>query len=644
MPKIRIKQSPTGNIPVPDNMSNGVGIPEFNRTLQPVDRSRANIEAERGETAVADFDNDGTLEHMNIGGKRHVEGGTPLDVPDNTFIFSDTKDMRMSGPLVKFFGKNADRKKGYTPAEIAKQYDLSKFKADGDDPNSDPITKRTADLMQSNFEGKLGQLAFLQEAKKGFPTGIPEIAMQFAQSVMPQGMGDHQAPTPGYSPDQAPAFAFGGDYTVDPYKGSKSKTPTGMSNAYNLNPDALAQWEQAIPGISKLSNTDAQGKMYDYMLQYEPQKVKSMWSQYGLTKQGMGNADLKKMTTDGKFNNNVLDDTGNLKNLRGAYTDGMFGARQFDPSHDWGNQDLDHATGEGNAITNKPLSTPPQLANSASPTGFATPPDFHSTSDTTPTGELAPDRWSQEEALSKRLRLKKYLPYIDTPDIETAHPAFYDPGRELAANQESTNAQLQFNAESGNYAQQRANASMIAGQGASAAANTIAKYDNMNVGAANQFAAEDAQVMNNYAATKAKNNTDLYNGTVIANQQYDNAVTAADDDILRARTNAWNNRSQMELMNKTNKNYHIDPETGSMQFTPTGKNVFTGNGSSGASPGLSMESYPSLYAHYLSLIGDPETARKEALLAIRGDRETQTFNGSNPIAASTRVTRYSGEQ
>ena len=53
-----------------------------------VPRDEANIEAEKGETAYGDFDGDGLLEHKDIPGKLHKDGGTPLKVPEGTFIFS----------------------------------------------------------------------------------------------------------------------------------------------------------------------------------------------------------------------------------------------------------------------------------------------------------------------------------------------------------------------------------------------------------------------------------------------------------------------------------------------------------------------------------------------------------------------------
>ena len=159
--------------PMPKTKSEEVG-----KTIPEVPREEANIEAEKGETVYADVDGDGMYEHMNIGGKRHTEGGTPLNVPEGSFIFSDTAKMRIKdGETLKNFGLS-ERKGGYTPAEIAKKYDINKYKAIVEDPTSDYTQKNTAQMMIKNYQRKLAELALVQEEMKGFPQGIPKMAME----------------------------------------------------------------------------------------------------------------------------------------------------------------------------------------------------------------------------------------------------------------------------------------------------------------------------------------------------------------------------------------------------------------------------------------------------------------------------------
>jgi hypothetical protein len=146
-------------------------------TLLPVDRKDANLEAERGETAIVNID--GIPAHFKIGGKRHSKGGTPLNLPDNSFIFSDTAKMKIKDPIMLAQFGMVPKPSGYTPAEIAKKYDINKYRQLLADPNTDTIDTKTAEIMISNCNMKLAKLALLQESMKGFPQGIPVIAMPY---------------------------------------------------------------------------------------------------------------------------------------------------------------------------------------------------------------------------------------------------------------------------------------------------------------------------------------------------------------------------------------------------------------------------------------------------------------------------------
>lgn len=160
---------------------------EVRDTLQPVARDGANLEAERGETAMVNID--GIPAHFKIGGKRHSEGGTPLNLPDNSFIFSDTAKMKIKDPIMLAQFGMVPKKSGYTPAEIAKKYDINKFRQVLADPNSEDVDRSTAELMISNYNMKLAKLALVQESSKGFPQGIPVVAMPY---VMASGMNPEE--------------------------------------------------------------------------------------------------------------------------------------------------------------------------------------------------------------------------------------------------------------------------------------------------------------------------------------------------------------------------------------------------------------------------------------------------------------------
>ena len=154
---------------------------ENTRYLKQVPRDEANLEAEKGESAFGDINEDGFPEHMLIGGKRHSNGGTPLNLPDGTFIFSDTASMKIKDPkILAKFGKKTG---SFTPAELAKPYDINKYRKILEDPNSDKVDKKSAELMIKNINMKLGALAIAQESKKGFPQGVPEVARPYMEAM-----------------------------------------------------------------------------------------------------------------------------------------------------------------------------------------------------------------------------------------------------------------------------------------------------------------------------------------------------------------------------------------------------------------------------------------------------------------------------
>jgi len=194
MKKIKINKLPKGFHRMPDgtimrDSDHKKMMAGGESTLRAAPRDAANLEAEKGETVVTDLDKNKIPEKYNIGGKKHSEGGTPLNLPPKSFIFSDHKSMAIKGDELKKFIPGTS-KKSMTPAQISK---LKKFDMSADnevlkDENADAMAKATAERnIQSKLVG-LGELAMAQESKKDFETGIPEIALPFLkrQGVTPE--------------------------------------------------------------------------------------------------------------------------------------------------------------------------------------------------------------------------------------------------------------------------------------------------------------------------------------------------------------------------------------------------------------------------------------------------------------------------
>lgn len=153
------------------------------KTITKVPREEANLEAEGGETVLT-FDPSGYPLFYEIKGPRHSQNGVPLNLPDDSFIFSDTASMKISDPnILQMFGKKA-KKGGYTPADLSKQYlNINKYREVLQDKDSDKIEIKTAQLMIKKSIYKLGALALAQESKKGFPQGIPVAAKYYMEEA-----------------------------------------------------------------------------------------------------------------------------------------------------------------------------------------------------------------------------------------------------------------------------------------------------------------------------------------------------------------------------------------------------------------------------------------------------------------------------
>lgn len=190
MAKIKINKN---SLPKGFTVRNGKVIKTYaaggatsSNTLKPVDREAANLEAEKGEVALTDTSGDGVFELYNIGGKRHNEGGTPLSLPDQSFIYSDTRGMLLTKDEMKSLG--IEQKKRITPAKAAKKFPLNKYIETLEDETSDKIAVETAEQMINKNKIMLSQIAFIQESKKDFENGLPLAAFPYlmAKGVDPQ--------------------------------------------------------------------------------------------------------------------------------------------------------------------------------------------------------------------------------------------------------------------------------------------------------------------------------------------------------------------------------------------------------------------------------------------------------------------------
>jgi len=245
----------------------GIASPQVRKTMGAVPREEANLEAEGGETLVGDIDGSTFPSFFNIKGPRHSAGGVPMNLPDDTFIFSDTASMKISDPqILKMFNKSP-KKGGYTPAELSKGYDINKYRNLLQDPESNKMEKKTAEMMIKNYVMKLGALAIAQESKKGFPQGIPVIAKPYMEAnkiseadLMPeiakqqqqqQEMMAQQQGAPQEQMEGAPEEMPSGEPVAQPsMEGAPQMSEEDMMAMQQQDPSQMQQAPMAMYGMS----------------------------------------------------------------------------------------------------------------------------------------------------------------------------------------------------------------------------------------------------------------------------------------------------------------------------------------------------------------------------------------------------------
>lgn len=544
-----------------------------------VPREMANIEAEGGETVYGDLNGDGNLEHMKINGPRHTNGGVPLNVPEGSFIFSDTKKMKIKDPnILAFFGKKY-KKGGFTPAELAKTYDINKYKAVLDDPDADFYAKNTADRMKENFEKKLSTLAMVQESMKGFPQGKPQVA-----SLAEAAYG-------GYIPTMQ----------------------TGGNNPSDV--IFTPEFQNILAGLKKSNNVD---------MVYSPRIIagdnsvplmqhRQKTGQYGdIT---AAELDEFKKRHDWYFKDHPNWDFANdndVKDFQTKYDDEF--AKKYGYSYFTGKRKFDRKDGFlGEYTYNAPglKSDPPAPGKPTTVPGFKclgvdvntgvpsfSKQSFNSEQEraasgfyesqaqasqycnnpiepnkfnpgnkpVTPAKYWKPDDWGLIGA--SLYPPKKYNPYIAPLDLEVPQPTFNDPNRELAANAEQMNIMTQGLNNYGTPQSYMANASGAQGKALENTANILSRYNNLIVGIANQFAPLQSQIRNQNKMYNAERATQLYDKNVIAAQQFDNARRLYAKGLIKAAQNRFGNRMYMDMLNKVNPYFNVDPRSGLTFYMP----------------------------------------------------------------------------
>jgi hypothetical protein len=209
--------------------------------------------------------------------------------------------------------------------------------------------------------------------------------------------------------------------------------------------------------------------------------------------------------------------------------------------------------------------------------------------------------------------IKRYQPWQATPEVRVPDVTFYDPTRQLAANSEQANMAYQAQTAFTNPQQLAAASSVIQGQAAKNAADTLGQYNNLNVGLANQFSDKKTDILNQASQNKANLDTQLWDKYTILNQQFDNSKAMARQNLRQQFINGITNRANTANLNSLYPQYAVNPLDGGMAY-------FKGDNSGiQANPNYDHGDINTKYNEALKLTGDPDRALKLLQLQMKGN-------------------------
>lgn len=511
--------------------------PKINTTIKE-NPYRSNVEIEKDEI-ILQPDLSALFKAV---GKKHSGGGIDVALRPDAFVFSDDKTLAFGEKDHKLF----EFKKGgsfnpdmNTPAEVVKRnVDIKHYNtlvSNITDLKKDDLAKKSSTMMLEKYISTLGNIAFLQEAKKDFPQGIPPFS-------------DGTAPV--YDPEvkekvmeQKQYAKYGG--TINPYimsAGGLGPCPCGTRDpvtgkcppcddaTYQKIIPTARKVKKAIPGYDPIY-TDPTGIQLLGMMGQDPKSFKVPGAIPGGPAGNPWKNKIQSMIDQGA----TVDDLVKQGHGYKAELLKMFKFRTSGTADDYIR--IDPETGaplpEGNPLPgNKPYSW--EDAESAD--------HQHKIKPGSPVGSRDMGRdidwhfspWqkvSQAYNLSKLATVKKYVPYRSHINPSYVDPALVNPEQAIGDMKGGFN-QSMAGLRSLSPIIGKAQSSDLYGQFLNQVPGVRSQYDNQNVGIKNQFRQYNNQVRNTALSQNMQNDQDYYQQSVTANANFDNMKTFLGDQYM----------------------------------------------------------------------------------------------------------------
>lgn len=555
--------------------------PKINSTIKE-NPYRSNVEIEGGEIVLQPD----LSALFKAKGKRHSQGGMDVLLKPESFVFSDFKGLEIKEDERELF----ELKEGgtNTPAQVLKKnIDIKHYNTlvnNLNDPYKDDLAKKSSAMMLEKYLQSLGNIAYIQEGKKGFPQGVPEFSMGTAPvydtQVKDQIMENKQYMKAGgttknpYAQKGTIVNKYGKSYIIDPITGKmslyeESLQPIVETNSHSPSKpvDSWGPWQgdkmpifQDRYGVSNAADKFSRLKNWDTVvseLGYKGLKNNKAFQNW------LYNSSPENREIVNKWHNQYS------KGPNAGMFDSKIGIRWASAI----NEILDKTNQDKRIpITGVPtLGTPPNLKRmpgtqiQQQQPGPEVP-DLNITPQGSKQADWQFTPWQKLSHLYNGLQyanVKRYMPYRSRYNATYVDPALMNPEQAIGDLKGMANQQLS-SIRTLNPILRNAQASNISGQVMNQAAGLRSQYDNQNAQILNQARMFNNQVKNNESLVNMGNDQTYYQQAVEGRKNFDNMRQFTANNLMNniLRDVETNQKLAYNLLTQNNPAYGYDWKTG----------------------------------------------------------------------------------
>ncbi len=511
---------------------------------------RSNVEIEKDEIIL----NPDMGALFKAIGKTHKQGGIDVMLKNDAFVFSDDKSLAFTERDHKLFEfkepSNYKKKDKNTPAEILKRnVDLKHYNtlvSNLGDPKKDDLAKKSSMMMLEKYINTLGNIAYVQEEKKDFPTGIPSFSMGTAPVYDPEVKDEVMA--------QKQYAKYGGNILPIAQMG-------GNPFNFRQNPVGTPKWHGTNMLGPNHRMTKEEIEMQEY---YKNIKITTPQQQAAAIA-------AKQDPAIGILPTVIQQQTATNGNVPG----GLSGIPRKDPPLS-GVPPIDEPTLKRVPILFPETHTSKEYKMQG-PTITGTPPGLTPGQVEGPTDQGRDINWqftpwqrvSQGYNAYKYASAKRYMPMRSELDPSYVDPYLVNPEQAIGDMQGLTNQSINALGTL-NPILRNAQAAATTGDMMNRLPGIRSQYDNQNAGIMNQARGMNNQIANNARAVNMQNDQTYYQQSVIGQQNFNNLQSFLGDKYMSdIMTDVNDNQSlAYNLATMDNPAYSFDFRSGDFRRNP----------------------------------------------------------------------------